>query len=92
MSRHLHLYWFRGGRAKTQVTYDLDADTLGTGGDVTETVLRLIPYSDIYNIHREAGIAEPAAGGTALLHHHLPIVSFFVTDHYTDPQESLDHD
>lgn len=92
MSRHLHLYWFRSGRAKTQVTYDLDADLLGAGGDVTETVLRLIPYSDIYNIHRESGLATPADGGTALLHHHLPIVSFFTTDHYTDTEEDLDHD
>lgn len=92
MSRYLHLYWFRSGRAKTQVTYDLDADILGTGGDVTETVLRLIPYSDIYNIRREAGLAEPAVGGTVLLHHHLPIVSFFTTNHYTDPQETIDHD
>ena len=92
MGRYLHLYWCRGKRAKTQVTYDLDADILGVGGDVTETVLRLIPYSAVYSVHREAGLAKPAAGGTALAHHHLPIVSFFVTDHYTDPQESLDHD
>ena len=92
MGRFLHLYWFRGKRAKTQVTYDLDADILGTGGDVTETVLALVPYSAVYSIHREAGLAKPAAGGTALLHHHLPAVSFFTTDHYTDPQESLDHD
>ena len=92
MSRYLHLYWLRGGRAKTQVTYDMDADILGTGGDVTETVLRLIPYSDIYSIHRESGLATPAAGGTALARHHLPSVSFFTTDHYTDPQETIDHD
>lgn len=86
------MYWSRGGRAKTQVTYDLDTDILGVGGDVTETVLALVPYSAVYSVHREAGLAKPAAGGTALLHHHLPIVSFFVTDHYTDQQESLDHD
>lgn len=92
MSRHLHLHWFRGGSAKTQVTYDLEADILGTGGDVTETVLRLIPYSAVYNIRREAGIAEPAAGGTALARRHLPRVSFFTTDHYTDPKEDLDND
>ena len=92
MSRHLHLYWSRGGRAKTQVTYDLDTDILGVGGDVTETVLRLMPYSAVYSIHREAGLAKPAAGGTALLHHHLPAVSFFTTDHYTDPQEDIDRE
>ena len=92
MSRHLHLYWRRGGRTKTQVTYDLDADILGTGGDVTETVLALVPYSAVYSIHRESGLAKPAAGGTALHHHHLPIVSFFTTDHYTDPKETIDHD
>lgn len=93
MSRHLHLYWVRGGgSAKTQITYNLDTDILGTGGDIIETVRRLIPYSDIYTIHREAGIAEPAAGGTALLRHHLPAVSFFTTTHYTDPQETIDHD
>lgn len=92
MSRYLHLYWFRGGRSKTQVTYDLEADILGVGGDVTETVLRLIPYSDVYNVHREAGLAEPAAGGTALLRHHLPAVTFFTTDHYTNPEEDIDHD
>lgn len=86
------MYWRRVARAKTQVTYDLDTDILGVGGDVTETVLRLIPYSAVYSIHREAGLAKPAAGGTALLHHHLPAVSFFTTDHSTDPQESLDHD
>nr|DAN37671.1 MAG TPA: hypothetical protein [Caudoviricetes sp.] len=85
------MYWPRGARAKTQVTYDLDADILGTGGDVTETVLALVPYSDVYSIHRESGLAEPAAGGTALLHH-LPVVSFFVTDHYTDPEEDIDHE
>lgn len=92
MSRHLHLCWFRGVRAKTQITYDLDADLFETGGDIIETVRRLIPYSEIYTIHREAGLAKPAAGGTALLHRHLPIVSFFVTDHYTDPQENIDYD
>lgn len=92
MSRFLHLYWSRGACAKTQVTYDLDADILGTGGDVTETVLALVPYSAVYSIHREAGLATVPAGGTALAHHHLPVVSFFTTDHYTDPQESLDHD
>lgn len=92
MSRHLHLYWVRGGGAKTQITYDLDTDILGTGGDIIETVRRLIPYSDIYNIRREAGTAEPAAGGTALLHRRLPAVSFFTTTHYTDPEETIDHD
>ena len=92
MSRYLHLCWFRGVRAKTQVTYDMDADILGTGGDVTETVLRLIPYSAVYNIRREAGLAKPAAGGTALAHRHLPSVSFFTTTHYTDLQEDIDHE
>lgn len=92
MSRYLHLYWFRAGCAKTQITYDIDADVLGVGGDITETVLRLIPYSAVYSVHREAGLAKPAAGGTALLHHHLPTVSFFTTTHYTDPEETIDHD
>ena len=92
MSKFLHLYWFRVGRAKTQITYDVDADLLSTGGDIVETVRRLIPYSDIYNIHRESGLAKPAAGGTALHHHHLPIVSFFTTNHYADPEEDIDHD
>lgn len=92
MSRYLHLYWCRGKQAKTQVTYDLEADILGIGGDVVETVRRLIPSGDIYTIHCEAGLAEPAAGGTALLHRHLPVVSFFTTTHYTDPQETIDHD
>lgn len=86
------MYWSRGARAKTQVTYDLDADILGTGGDVTETVLALVPYSAVYSIHRESGLAEPAAGGTALARRHLPIVTFFTTDHYTDPQETIDHE
>ena len=57
-----------------------------------EAVRRLIPYGDIYTIRREAGIAEPAAGGTALLRHHLPCVTFFVTDHYTDHEEDIDYD
>lgn len=92
MSRFLHLHWFRTTRAQVHITYDLDADLLEIGGDIVKTVRRLIPYSAVYTIHREAGIAEPAAGGTALAHRHLPAVSFFTTDHYTDPQESLDHD
>ena len=92
MSRHLHMHWFRKTRAQVHITYDLDTDMLETGGDIVEAVRRLIPYGDIYTIRREAGIAEPAAGGTALLHRHLPCVTFFVTDHYTDPQESLDND
>ena len=92
MSRYLHMYWRRGARAKTQVTYDLDADILGTGGDVTETVLALVPYSAVYSVHRESGLAEPAAGGTALAHRHLPVVSFFTTTHYTDPEDDIDHD
>lgn len=86
------MYWRRGARAKTQVTYDLDADILGTGGDVTETVLALVPYSAVYSVHRESGLAEPAAGGTALAHRHLPVVSFFTTTHYTDPEDDIDHD
>ena len=31
-------------------------------------------------------------GGTALLHRHLPAVSFFTTTHYTDTEETIDHD
>lgn len=92
MSRHLHMHWFRSHRAHVHITYDLDADILGAGGDIVKTVRRLIPYGSIYTIRREAGIAEPAAGGTALLHRHLPIVTFFTTTHYTDPQENIDHD
>lgn len=91
MSRHLHLRWFSDVRATIKVAYDLDADLLGTGGDTVETVRRLTPHGDVYAISREAGTAIPAAGGTALLRHHLPIVTFFVTDHYTDPQEDIDN-
>lgn len=80
MSRHLHLYWSRGRRGTRRVTYDMGADTLGTGGDITKTVLKLIPHSDFYTIHHEARKAIPADGGTALLHRHLPIVTFTTTN------------
>ena len=92
MSRHLHLCLFSDVRATIKVTYEVDADLLGTGGDAVETVRRLTPYGDVYAISREAGTAIPAAGGSALLRRRLPYGTFFVTDHYTDPQETIDHD